>query len=80
MRIYNDIDDLSEFKPWGPAVQTYDKICDDGLGEMFIRTLEDVYPEGIREVDLNDILAYEPEYALELAGIEEEPDEDEEDY
>lgn len=78
--------DLADFKPWSGAVPYWDKIVDADKIDEFDALLDDLYPDGIREVDLNDWLRYEGDDVLEMLGIadeeeddEEESDEDEED-
>lgn len=81
MKIYNEIYDLIDFEPWSGAVDTYDIIIREGKGRSLIAELEYLYPEGIDETGLNDILWFEPEWCFEIVGIpnpyeEEEEEED----
>ena len=81
---------LYDFNPWSGAVDTLDNIIELGgyaACERLEAALMEVYPEGMTETELNDILWFEPEYCYEWAGVpnpyqddedEEEPDEDEE--
>ena len=78
--------DLADFKPWSGAVPYWDKIVDADKIDEFDALLDDLYPEGIREVDLNDWLWFEGDDVLDMLGIsdededdDEESDEDEED-
>lgn len=56
MIIKKEIYDLADFKAWSYANDTKQKIIDAGLGREFINALEDIYPEGISETELNDLL------------------------
>lgn len=61
--------DLSDFQPWSGAVSTWDRIQDEGkLGE-FEGVLEDLYPDGINETTLNDLLWFDSDWIYESLGI-----------
>ena len=79
MKIFQEISDLSDFETWSGATRTKEIICDAGEGEEFISALEEHYPTGIGEEDLNDLLWFEPEWCLDLVGPKDEDDEDEDD-
>ena len=82
MEIKKDIDDLYDFDAWSGAVDTRQKILDAGKGTEFMAALEDIYPDGMTETELNDLLWFEPEQCYEMVGLDEngdEPEEDEED-
>lgn len=66
------------YTPWSGAISTYETIVEAGKKEEFESLIEELYPEGIEEVTLNDILWFEPEFILESLGLSEE--EEEEDY
>lgn len=83
MKIYREMD-IYDFEPWSGAVCTYDRIYNEGKLDELENILEDLYPEGMDETDLNDLLWFEEEYLFDLLGIvdedeEEDEDEDEED-
>ena len=68
---------LADYQPWSGAVDTWEKITDAGLVDELDSILEDIYPDGLTETELNDILWFEPEWVLEALGLqEEETDED----
>lgn len=72
MKIYRE-QSLSSFEWWIGAKDTAKRI-DEELGEKGWEELEDIleelYPEGIDETQLNDILWFEPETIYEWLGIE----------
>lgn len=70
--------DLADFKPWSGAVPYWDKIVDADKIDEFDALLDDLYPDGIREVDLNDWLRYEGDDVLDMLGISDEEEDDEE--
>ena len=81
MKIYKE-ESLSNFEWWSGAVATADRIWEErgteGWNELEA-ILEDAYPDGMDETELNDLLWFEPETVYEWLGIgDEEEDEDEE--
>ena len=75
VRIYKD--GIGNFKPWGGATDTWEKIENENRLDDLERELEDLYPDGLSETGLNDLLRYDPEWVLGLVGIEENDDETE---
>lgn len=69
MFIKIELDDLAEFDSWSGAEQTKKRIVSQGLGIDFMTALEDNYPEGITETELNDLLWFEEEWCYELVGL-----------
>ena len=70
---------LATFKPWSGAVDTWEKIEDAGKIDELDALLEEIYPEGLGETELNDLLWFEPEWVLEALGLSEENPEEYED-
>ena len=66
MKIKFDIEDLSDFEAWSGALRTKNRICDAGKGEEFIIAMEDEYPDGISDTELNDLLCFDDEFCLHL--------------
>lgn len=66
----------TKFSPWSGAIDTYNTIVEAGKEEEFESLIEELYPDGIEEVALNDILWFEPEFILESLGLSEEEEED----
>lgn len=78
MKITKEID-LKNFEPWSGAVDTFDKIYNaDKINELEW-ILEDLYPDGIDETQLNDLLWFDDEWILETLGINEDDEGDEDD-
>lgn len=73
MRIYNEFD-FDSFQPWSGAVDTYNRIQEEGKGAALETILDELYPDGMTETELNDLLWFEPETIFEWLGIEEEED------
>lgn len=70
----------TKYNPWSGAIDTYNTIEEAGKLEEFESLIDELYPDGIEEVTLNDILWFEPEYILESLGLSEEDEEEETDY
>lgn len=68
----------TKYTPWAGAIDTYNTIEEAGKLEEFESLIDELYPDGIKEVTLNDILWFEPEFILESLGLSE--DDEEEDY
>lgn len=68
---------FDEFEPWADAVDTFNRICDEGKADEFEDLIEELYPNGIDETALNDILRFESDWVYESLDITDE-DEDEE--
>ena len=68
----------NKYTPWSGAVSTYETIIEADKVEEFESLIDELYPDGIEEVTLNDILWFEPEFILESLGLSEE--DEEEDY
>lgn len=71
--------DLNRFEAWSGARDTLDRIREEGMCEQLEFILEDMYPNGMTETELNDLLWFEPETIYEWLGIEDE-EEDGEDW
>lgn len=68
MRISYELD-FESFKPWSGAVDTHARIVNAGKAELFESMLEDCYPDGMTETELNDFLWFEPETCYKWVGL-----------
>ena len=81
MKIYTE-ESLANFKFWSGAETTAQRIWEEQGSEGFDQLeaiLEDLYPDGIDETDLNDLLWFDADTVYEWLGIDDEEEEDEED-
>lgn len=78
MRIYKDFE-ADSFEAWSGAVGTLDKILDEGKGEELEELLDEIFPDGAEETEVNDLLWFDADYVFEMLGIADE-DEEDEDY
>lgn len=45
---------------WGQGLETFERVCDEGLGEALLIELEELFCSDIPDIsDINDYLAYE---------------------
>ena len=70
MKITSEIS-LKNFKAWSGAKDTLNKLIELDKCEDLEFILDDLYPDGLTETQLNDILWFEDELIYETLGIEE---------
>ena len=61
---------LRGFKAWSGAIETKKIILDAGLEEEFEMLIDECYPEGLTDTELNDILWFDSDWVLDMLGIE----------
>ena len=74
MKIYSE-KSLADFSFWSGAKSTAQRIWDERGSEGFDQLetiLEDLYPDGIDETALNDLLWFEADTIYEWLGIDDE--------
>ena len=76
MKVYQEIG-IRDFEAWSGAVATKDLIIEHGKEDEFDALIEELYPDGVDETQLNDILWFDDEWVLESLGIEKEEEEEE---
>ena len=64
--------DLNSFEAWSGAKDTLERIQREGKCEALENILEELYPDGMTETELNDLLWFEPETVYEWLGIRSE--------
>lgn len=69
MTITQEITSLSEFEAWSGGKDTLDRLTSEQQ-EQLISYLEDAYPEGMSDTELNDFLWFEGELINEWLGID----------
>ena len=67
---------LRNFEAWSGAKDTLNKLIELDKCEELEAVLEDIYPDGISETQLNDILWFDDEWIFETLGIEEDEEEE----
>ena len=76
MKIYKE--GIDNYEPWAGAVSRYEEIYNAGKLYELESLLEDEYPEGMSETDLNDFIWFEEDTWREWLDMEEEEEEEEE--
>ena len=64
--------DLNSFKAWSGAKETLERIQREGKCEELENVLEELYPDGMTETELNDLLWFDSESVYEWLGIRSE--------
>ena len=72
MKVINNNLSLRNFEAWAGAKDTKQLIIDNGKELDFEFLIEDLYPDGMSETQLNDILWFEDEWICETLGIDNE--------
>ena len=70
--------DLATFEAWSGAVDTLDRIREEDKCEELEELLDELYPDGMSETELNDLLRFDSDWVFETLGISDEDEEDEE--
>lgn len=68
MKIYSEMN-LEDFNAWSGAEVTKSTIIENNKENEFNGLIEELYPEGLSETKLNDILWFEDEWIFETLGI-----------
>jgi hypothetical protein len=69
MKVFNETT-LENFNAWSGAVHTKSIIVENNKCCEFNEMIEELYPDGLSESELNDILWFEDEWIFESIGIE----------
>lgn len=72
-----DFDISDDYRPWGQAREVYERIQYEDKLDLLQQYFEEMYPEGLRIVDINDVLSYDSEDVLKYLGMMEEEEEEE---
>jgi hypothetical protein len=76
MKTFNENTTLANFDAWSGAKDTKKTILENHKGEEFDNLIEELYPDGLSETQLNDILWFESDFIFESLGISEESEEE----
>lgn len=68
MKVYTELD-LNSFEAWSGGEETLDRIREEGKTADLEALLEDLYPDGIDETNLNDILRFEDDWLYRSLGM-----------
>ena len=76
MRVINDFCSILNFEAWSGAKETRMRIIYADKVDEFDALIEELYPEGITETQLNDILWFESDWVCETLNINENDNEE----
>jgi hypothetical protein len=68
MKIFSETK-LVDFQAWSGAIDTKNTIIDHDKMDEFEALIDEIYPEGINETHLNDILWFDNEWVFDTLGI-----------
>lgn len=74
MKVFKEVNP-SDHEAWSGAVDTLNRIKELNLESEFDSLIEELYPHGIDETHLNDILWFESDWIFESLGINEDEEE-----
>ena len=69
---------FNRFESWSGAKDTQEKIIKEGKSDLFESILDSLYPDGITDTELNDLLWFDSESVYEWLGITDDEEETEE--
>jgi hypothetical protein len=69
MKIINNDASIENFEAWSGGKDTKETILEAGKADEFDALIEEIYPDGIEETALNDLLWFESEWIFESLGI-----------
>lgn len=73
LKVINQVDFVTLYNnSWGQAVAILDEISHANKEEELMDLLEDLYPDGVDGIELNDLLAYDWEWVYSQIGMETE--------
>lgn len=64
-----DFDDIYQ-NSWSGAVDTLNTISNEGKEDDLMELLDELYPDGVDETELNDFLAFEDDYIFQNLDID----------
>jgi hypothetical protein len=74
MKTFNETN-LVNFNAWSGAVETKERIINEGKAKDFDSLIDELYADGLSETHLNDLLWFEEDWIFEQLGIEKEEEE-----
>ena len=77
MKLFRE-ESISSFEAWSGAKDTQEKIINENKEQEFDQLIEELYPDGLDETQLNDILWFEEDWIFEQLGISDEEELEEE--
>ena len=76
MKVYYDCLTLANFDAWSGAKDTKETILNSNKEKEFECLIDELYPDGITDTQLNDLLWFDSEWIFDTLGISEEEEEE----
>lgn len=76
MKIIIDDMSLRNFDAWSGGEDTKKTILENGKGDEFDAFIEELYPDGLTDGALNDLLWFDSDYIFDSLGISESDEEE----
>lgn len=70
MIITREFEGIKAFDAWSGAIDTKEAIINAGKAKEFDTLLDELFPDGCTEGELNDFLWFEDDYIYNLLGID----------
>ena len=70
MKTFNENTTLVNFDAWSGATDTKERIINECKADEFDNLIEELYPDGLTDTQLNDLLWFEEDWLFEMLGIE----------
>ena len=67
MKVYKEVESYDDFDFWSGARDTVKYLTSDEIEQIF-STLEEIYPEGMTETEVNDFFWFEDDTIAEWLG------------
>ena len=71
MKIYEEFN-INTFVAWSGAIETQNRIIDEGKADLFNTIIEDIFADGCTSTEMNDFLRFDYDYIFDFLGINEE--------
>lgn len=72
MKVINENLNLRNFDAWSGAKETKETIIENGKQTEFENLIDEIYPEGLTDTQLNDLLWFDDDWLFQNLGIEAE--------
>jgi len=68
MKIYKEIESITDYEAWSGAKDTIERLEELDAIETLDSMLDEIFPDGCTETELNDFLWFERETIADLIG------------
>lgn len=69
MKVTYELENIENFNAWSGAVQTVNAIVENGKQDEFMFILDDIFPNGCTETELNDFLWFDDDFIFSALDI-----------